>query len=237
MLRVASFITFIATCAVATAMAQEPSQSQNQVPTIVTSGEATLQRAPDQAFVTLSVETRAKTPKEAQQLNADAMTAIQARITRLNIARDRVRTTGYSVQQEFDFPNGRRTARGYVTRNGVEVRIEPVERVGEFLDAMVDAGATTVSQVRFDLKDRNAAESEALRLAVVDARAHADAIAAGAGRTIDRVMRITETPQPRFRMAQPMMAERSLAASAEPTPIEPGTIEIHAQVELTATFK
>lgn len=237
MLRLAPVVTLIATLAVTSALAQEQPQSQNQVPTIVTSGEATLQRAPDLAFVSLAVETRAKTPREAQQLNADAMTAVQQRIARLNIPRDRVRTIGYSIQQEFDFPNGRRTPRGYVARNGVEVRIDPVERVGEVLDAMVDAGATTVSQVRFELKDRAAAESEALRLAVIDARAHADAIAIGAGRTVDRVMRITETPQPRFRMAQPMMAERAMAGAAEQTPIEPGTIEIHAQVELTATFK
>lgn len=236
MWRVASFITFMATFAVTSVLAQEQAQSQNQLPTIVTSGEATIQRAPDQAFVSLSVETRAKTPRDAQQLNADAMSAVQQRVAKLNIPRDRVRTTGYSIQQEFDFPNGRRTARGYVARNGVELRIEPVERVGEVLDAMVDAGATTVSHVRFDLKDRAVAERETLRLAVIDARAHADAIASGAGRTVDRVMRITETAQPRFRVSQPMMAERAMA-SAEQTPIEPGTIEIHAQVELTATFK
>lgn len=237
MVRLATFTTLIAAFATIPMLAQEPAQPQIQVPTIVTSGEATLQRAPDQSFISLAVETRAKTPRETQQLNADAMTAVQQRIGRLNIPRENVRTTGYSIQQEFDFPNGRRTTRGYVARNGVEVRIDAVERVGEFLDAMVDAGATTVSGVRFELKDRKAAESEALRLAVIDARTRADAIASGAGRTLDRIMRLTETPQPRFRMAQPMMAERAMASGAEPTPVEPGTIEIHAQVELTATFK
>ena len=218
--------------------AQDTGAQSSQIPTIVTSGEATVRRAPDVAFVSIAVETRARTPRETQQLNADAMSAVQQRVAKAALPRDAVRTTGYSIQQEFDFANGRRTPRGYVARNGIEVRLDSVDRVGELLDAMVDAGATTVTGIRFDLKDRASVEREALRLAVVDARARADAIAAGAGRSIDRVVRITDTPQPRPRGPIPMAMERSVAAAgAVDTPIEAGTIEIHAQVELTAAIK
>ena len=219
---------------------QDPVTPQSaQVPSVVTNGEATVRRAPDVAFVSIAVETRARVSKEAQQQNADAMSAVQQRIAKGGIARDAVRTTGYSIQQEFDFANGRRTPRGYVARNGVEVRLDGVERVGELLDAFVDAGATTVAGIRFDLKDHAGAEREALRLAVADARGRAEAIAAGAGRTIDRVLRITDTPQPRLRAPMPMAMERGLAtaAAAPETPIEPGTIEVHAQVELVAALK
>jgi uncharacterized protein YggE len=227
----------VVTLALARTLSAQDLTPAPQVPTIVTSGEATIRRAPDQAFVGIAVETRARAPRDAQQQNADAMSSVQQRLGRLGIARDAVRTTGYSIQQEFDFANGRRTPRGFVARNGVEVRLDAVERVGELLDAMVDAGATSIAGVRFDLKDRAGAEREALRLAVGDARARADAMASGAGRTVDRIMRITDTPQPRFRMVEPMALERSAVAGAEQTPIQAGTIEIQAQVELTATIK
>lgn len=208
------------------------------VPTVVTNGEATITRAPDQAFVTIAVETRARAPRDAQRQNAEAMSSVQQRIGQSGIPKDAVRTTGYSIQQEFDFANGRRTPRGYVARNGVEVRVDAVERVGDLLDALVEAGATTVTGVRFDLKDRAGAEREALRLAVADARARAEAMASGAGRSIDRVLRIADSPQPRFRaMAEPVMMQRSAVAPAEATPIEAGLIEVHAQVELTAVIK
>jgi uncharacterized protein YggE len=49
------------------------------------------------------------------------------------------------------------------------VRLNAIERTGELLDLLVQAGATSVSGVRFDLKDRAGAEREALRLAVIDA--------------------------------------------------------------------
>ena len=97
----------------------------------------------------------------------------------------------------------------------------------------VGSGATSVGGLRFDLRDRAAAEREALRLAVQDARSRADAAAAGAGVQVVRVLRIEEQrmfePGPRPMMRQ--MAADSMAADAPP--ITPGTIEIRSTVTLT----
>jgi len=206
------------------------------LPVIVTTGEAIIRRVPDQAFVTVSVEARARTPRDAQKQNADAMTAVQQKLVEAGIQKEAIRTTGYSIQQEFDFTNGRRVPRDYFAQNGLEVRLDGVERVGEILDLVVQAGATSVQGVRFDIKDRTMVERDVLRHAVEDARARADALAAGAGRTVDRVIRIDDMRQPRM-IPQPMMTMRAQAADAAPTPVEPGLIEIHAQVTLTVSIK
>ena len=212
--------------------AQEPA-----VPSIVTTGDAVVRRAPDRAFLVAAVETRARDPKEAQSQNAKSMSAVQARIAAAGIPKDAVRTLGYNIQQEFDFTNGRRIPRGYVARNAVEARVDALESLGELLDAVVQAGATSISGVRFDLRDRAGAEREALRLAVVDARARAEAAAAGVGRTIDRVLRIDDTrrdvPRP---MPMGMMAREVAQADVAP-PIEAGEIEIRAQATLTVSIK
>lgn len=209
-----------------------------QTPSIVTVGEAVMRRTPDQAFVTAAVETRARAPRDAQKQNADLMTAVQQRISDADIARDAVRTTGYSIDAEFDFTGGRRALRGYVARNGVEIRLDAIERTGEIIDAVVQAGATSVTGVRFDIKDRTAVEREALRRAVEDARARADALAAGAGRAVDRVLRIDDARHGRIPGLQPMTM-RSAVAGAESvqTPIEPGFVEIRAQITLTVAIK
>ena len=212
--------------------AQEPA-----IPSIVTTGDAVVRRAPDRAFLVATVETRARDPKEAQSLNAKLMSAVQARVAAAGIPKDAVRTLGYNIQQEFDFTNGRRIPRGYVARNAVEARVDALESLGELLDAVVQAGATSISGVRFDLRDRAGAEREALRLAVVDARARAEAAAAGVGRTIDRVLRIDDTrrdvPRP---MPMGMMAREVAQADVAP-PIEAGEIEIRAQATLTVSIK
>lgn len=221
-------ILFAASTAAAQTGAQAP-------PSIVTTGEATIRRPPDQAFIDVAVETRAKSPRDAQRQNADAMTAVRDKIVSAGIGRDAVRTTGYSIQQEFDFPNGRRVPREYVARNGLEIRLDVVERAGEILDAVVQAGATQVTGVRFDLKDRASVEREALKQAVQDARLRADALAQGANRTIERVLRIDDTRRPEIVAPRMMMAAR--AVDAAPTPVESGLIEVHAQVTLTVEIK
>jgi uncharacterized protein YggE len=227
-------VTMMAFAASAAAQQEPPSPP---VPSVVTTGEAVVRRAPDRAFVVAAVETRARDPKEAQAQNAKTMTAVQRRVADLGLAKDAVRTLGYNIQQEFDFTNGRRVPRGYVARNAVEVRIDALERVGELLDAVVQAGATNISGVRFDLKDRAAAEREALQQAVADARARAEAAAAGVGRTIDRVLRIDDTRREAPRPMPRAMMAREAAPADVATPVEPGEIEIHAQATLTVSIK
>ena len=56
-------------------LAQTPTQP-SEGPVVVTSGEAIVKRAPDRAWVQIAAESRARSPREAQKLNADAMSAV-----------------------------------------------------------------------------------------------------------------------------------------------------------------
>lgn len=221
---------------VAAAAAAQPPAPASEGPVVVTSGEGSVKRAPDRAWVTIASESRARTAREAQKLNADAMSAVLQKL-KAGLPPDAIRTLGYDLQPEFDYANNRQTLRGYVARNTVEVRVDDLPKLGEILEGAVGAGATNVSGVRFDVKDRDGAEREALRLAVADARARAEAAASGAGVRVERIVRIEEqrgsVPIPMPRMA----AMRELAVSVGEPPIAAGEIEIRAAVTLTATVR
>ncbi len=156
----------------------------------MTTGEGLVQAVPDRAWITISAESRAGNPREAQRRNVDAMTPVIDKLRAAGIPADAIRTIGYDLQQEWDFVNNKRVSRGYVARNTIEVRVDAIDRIGELLEMAVGSGATSVGGIRFDLKDRAKLEREALRLAVVEARADAEAAAAAAGLTIARVLRI-----------------------------------------------
>jgi uncharacterized protein YggE len=215
-----------------------PVTSQNEAPVVVTTGEGVVKLAPDRLWVSIAAESRAKSPKEAQRANADAMKAVLDRLKTLGLPDDAIRTSGYDLQPEFDYANGKQSLRGYLARNSVEVRVDDLTRAGDVLDAAVGSGATNVSGVRFDLKDRTAAEREALRNAVADARRRADSAAAGAGMRVDRVVRIEEhrampqEPRPMMMTRQSMVAD---AAGAPP--IVAGEIEVRVSVTLTSSIK
>lgn len=208
-----------------------------QGPVVVTTGEGVVKNAPDRAWVSIAAESRAKSPREAQRVNSEAMSAVLQKIKSLGLAPDAVRTTAYHLQPEFDYANGRQTLRGYLARNVVEVRVDDVARVGEVLESAVGSGATSVGGVRFDLKDRERVEREALRRAVADARARADAAAAGAEMRVAGILRIDEqrafVPEPR-----PVMMRQAMEmTAAEAPPIAPGEIEVRVTVTLTASIK
>lgn len=226
-------VTALVTCillSASAASAQLPGEPQ-----IVVTGEGIVKATPDQAWVSIGAESRSKVSKEAQQRNADAMTAVMQKIASFGIPKDAIKTTAIDLQMEFDYNNGKQTPRGYVARNTVEVRVDDLEKVGDVLDAVVASGATTIHGLRFDVKQRAQIEAQALQAAVKSAMAKSHAIAQGAGRAVDRVLKIEETGgggEP-----VPMMRQYAMAKADASTPVAAGEMEIRAQVRLTVAIK
>jgi uncharacterized protein len=230
----ASLVLLLGSVVTASAQPQTPAGPS----VIVTMGEGIVKQAPDRAWVMIAAESRARTAQEAERLNTDAMTAVVEKIKASGIAADAIQTTGYNLQPEFDYANGKQTLRGYVSRNQVQVRVDALAKAGEVIAAAVATGATTVSGVRFDLKDRDTVEREALRLAVRDARRRADAAASGASVQIDRVIRIEEQREVDIRPPMPMgMAMMKAEAGPAPVPLEAGEIEVRARVMMTVAIR
>jgi uncharacterized protein YggE len=147
------------------------------------------------------------------------------------------RIGAYDVQYEGDFVNGKRVGRGYVARDTIEVRIDSIDRVGEYLEIAAGAGATALGGIRFDL---GPGQTRTRGLAAGGARRapKADAAAAGAGRNIDRILRVEEQgvdvpPMPVRMMRQSVQAG---IADAAP-PISAGQIEIRARAVVTVVLK
>lgn len=213
--------------------------AKQDFPVVVTSGMAEVKRAADRGWVSINAESRARDPKEAQRANVEAMNEVMQKLKSLSLGNDAIRTTSVDLHPEFDFAGGRQTLRGYVARNTIEVRVDEISKIGEVISASIGSGATSVGALRFDIKQRDEAEREALRLAVQNARARADAAASGAGMRVDRIVRIEDQrvsiPEPR-----PVMMERMSTMAQAPvpdTPVTPGDLTIRATVTVTAALK
>ena len=229
-------LVFLSVAAPLGAQTREPA---SQTPVVVTSGEGVVQAVPDRAFINITAESRASSPREAQKKNTDLMQPVIEKLRGAGIPADAIKTVFYDLQREWDYRDNRRVPRGYLARNTIEVRVDTIERVGELLDLAVTAGATSVGDIRFDLKDRSKLEREALRLAVADARARAEAAAGGASLSIARIVRIEEhgviAPPP---PPMPMMREAMMVKDeAAQVPVSVGQMELRGRVTLTAELK
>ena len=223
---------FVLACAVAPPAGAQTAAS---TPVLVTHGEATIRRAPDRAWLTVSTETRDVRAADARQKNADAMTAAQNALKGAGVPPDAIRTMAVSVTPEMDWNNGRSTLRGYVARNQVEVRVDNLDKLSDTIDAVNAAKgvALTIAGPRFDLRDPRAAQAEALRAAVEDATARAQAMALGARRSVGPIVRIEDLNAGRMPQPVPFMAARTAMAAEPATPVTPGEIDVHAEVQIT----
>jgi uncharacterized protein YggE len=227
----------MAVCLLLSSSAVVSAQAPAPTPVIVTQGEATLKRPADRAWLTISTEARDPNAANARKRNAEAMTSVQATLKSAGLPSNAIRTAAVSVSPEFDYNNGRSTLRGYVARNQVEVRVDNLDRLADVIDAVTAPKTIAVSLhgPRFDLKDERAARNEALRAAVEDAMSRAQAVAAGAKRSLGGIIRIDEnsagaTPQPPV----PIMMRAQAGSSPEAsTPINAGEIEVQASVRVT----
>jgi hypothetical protein len=87
-----------------------------------------------------------------------------------------------------------------------------------------------VAGLRFGLKDPGPATIQALRAATQQARTHAEAIATGLGVRLGAIVSAEEASAVRVSMLDNRLA--TTAAAANPTPVEPGNVEVRATVVL-----
>ena len=173
------------------------------------------------------------------------MTTVTAALRKTGLGSDAIQTIGFSLQPEYEYVNGRQRMKGFIVSNQVQVRIDDVSKVADVLDAVGSlslpaSSRVTIAGLRFDLKNRAGVERDALKGAVEDALARAKAMAAGAGLSLGRTIRIDESGGevvPKFGPEPYMMARAGVADAAVQTPIAPGDIEIRAQVTLTVEIK
>ncbi len=204
-------------------------------PSVRARGEATLNVRPDQVRVDIGVVTQAQTAAAAAGQNAKQTADVIATLKKVLGGEAGIQTSGYSIQ-----PNYRHSRDGsppsivgYIASNMVQVKSSGVATVGKVIDAATGAGANNIQGIHFTLKDEQAVRAEALKEAARNARANAEAIAAGLGMKLGRIVNLSDgEPVQVFPVRAEMM--RAQADVASTTPIEPGDVQVRAVVTVTA---
>jgi uncharacterized protein YggE len=195
-------------------------------------GTATIKAMPDEAVVSLGVQTQAGTAEGALSENAAKMTALIATLMDKGIARDDIATNYVSIYPTYG--NSGSDITGYQAENDVNVTLHQIAKVGEVIDDAVKAGANLSNGITFQLSDENQGVNQALEDAVANARSKAETLAGAGDAQLDQVMSIQEGSggsKPPIYYGRDM----AFASAAGPsTPIQPPTLE--TQVSVTVTW-
>lgn len=183
--------------------------------TIAVSGQGEVQAEPDQAIVTLGVESRKPKLEGARAEVAKTIEAVLKLTRDLKIDQKYVRATRINVQPEYNWDNNARARNliGYFVSRQVEVDLRDLDKLGSLLEKATDLGVNQLGDPRLESSKRRDLEREALAKAVQDARLNAAAVAKAAGAKLGAARTISASSG--F-VPVPMMARaKTMAMSAE----------------------
>jgi len=217
------------------AAAQETGSDYSPAQTITVVGQGSAHIKPDIARVSVGVETSGETIGDAVAENDAKMAAVLAALKAAGIDDKDIQTMNYSISLDrYPEPMPRvEPATGqqqalYRVSNMANVIVRDLDKVGDVLDAVVEAGANNIWGISFDLEDPAAAQAEARADAIANAGARADALAELSGVKLGPVMSISEVVgSVPFQGSVAM--ERAMGAGGS---ISPGELEIGYQVQV-----
>jgi len=204
-----------------------PVKATGATHTITVSGHGQVFATPDEATMTVGVESRGTTAQQALSDDSGKMNAVIAAVEAQGVPSSHVQTSNLSLWYDSE----RQT---YVASHQVTVQMDSVDRVGAVLDASVGAGANNSWGVSFGLKDPSAAHSQALQAAVADARKRADSVASSLGVSISGVGSASEATYQVYPVAT--TAAPAAPGAAPTTPVQPGQLTITADLTVVYTF-
>ena len=207
-------------------------------PTVRAHGEAVINVKPDQARLDIGVVTQGQTAEAAAAQNAKQTADVIAVLKKELGSRADIQTSSYTIHPNYRHSRDGSvppTISGYTATNMVHITVFDIGVVGKMIDAATRAGANNVHGVQFTVKDEQAGRAEALRQAVRNARANAEALAAGLSMKIGRIVNLTDgDPVQVIPYRADMMRAQVAEAVRAPTPIEPGNVQVRAVVTITA---
>jgi uncharacterized protein YggE len=212
------------------APAAVPQSTATFTPGVFSSGDATVSKRPDLAFLSVGVESSKPTASAAQSDLAGKAAKLIARAKALGIADKDISTSGYQLGPNY--VDSTATINGYRASEQIQLKWHNVDTVGAAMDSLVQQGGATQVSVGFGLASSKSAEAEARVLAIADARAKAQAMADAAGIKLGQVIRVSDISN----VSAPMFAAPYAKMAAGPTATQVPVGELDVQVTVEVDF-
>lgn len=209
-------------------------QSSNAgLPGITVTGTGSVNGTADTLTLNLTVTQTRPDVSAALSAASDTMNHVDAALTGRGVASADLKTSGASVQPNYQYSSNSTTLDGYTATESLTATLRDLHAAGAEISAAAQAGgnATRIDGVSLDIQNDTSLMSSARTAAFTDAQNKARQYASAAHEALGKALQVTETvnsPSP-----VPLDA-RSLAsgsAASTPVPVNPGT----SQVSVTVT--
>jgi uncharacterized protein YggE len=201
-------------------------------PTVTVGGQGTATISPDLATVTIGVQISNADLAEAQSEASTQMNAVIEAIKGNGVEDADIQTSYYNVNVLSNYDNNGNPIEvtGYQISHQVTVTVRDLDSLNTILESSVDAGANTIYGISFGIADPSAAETEARKAAVEDAKAKAQELADAAGLQLGSIVSIVEGVQDSTVYPAGQFAGGKGGAGVA---VESGSLQVSVNVQIT----
>jgi len=233
-------------CAISACIADDEETVDDD--TISVSGTGIIKTTPDICKISLSVKTTGTDVKDLQDENAKSMTKILAAFSSMDtcaLADNEIQTSGFSISEVY-YPDDTLISRYgkdvtiYQVTNSISIETDKLSCIGEIIDTAIANGANDIDSVTFTLSPdkENEYRAQALVAAVDEARTDAGIVLEALGRNTGSVKTVnvqkSYNPPVYYDSANYALPAASGGGPARAeTPIDPGEVDVTAEVSIT----
>jgi uncharacterized protein YggE len=220
-------------------------QSPLEVRHVSVTGEATAKLVPDQAMLSVTVQTEDAKLTTAKEKNDQRLKKALAVAKEFGLTDKQIRLSQSNISPQYDYKNGssRPVFRSYVVSHTLVLTLPKPEKAALLMDALTQQGVDQMGGLSFGLADEKKARDELLEKALADAKAKAGRMAAALGATLGEPLTISEQgggvhmPVPRPMMARMEMAVGSAKMMDASPELPSGEIEVSSSVSVVFALK
>ncbi|MEI6022381.1 MAG: SIMPL domain-containing protein [bacterium] len=214
------------------------------VNTITVNGTGKVEKAPDTARVSFTIEDTQKTLAPAQDIVSKKIDAVTTSLSTIGIEKKDITTDSYSSYPEYTYPqavctisgctNPSPILKGYHVAHAVTIKVKDLTKTDDVLTALGKIGVTNMSGPNFGFDDDKAIAREARDLAITDAQTEASKLAKSLGVHLVRVVSFNEggsnVPSP---MYNTMAASAAPMAKSDTVSIPTGSQKVETNISIT----
>lgn len=194
--------------------------------------------SPNQAEITIKIETSDKSFKKASDNNKEIAKKVYSSLKSIIGANDYIKTSNYSARPEYIYTNNKRTFEKYVVSNNVVVRTKNIDLIPKLIDSATNQGATTIENLNFSSNNYDDICKDTMAELTKKAYSQASTIASSINSAITGIKSINancnseNAPRPYLMMGKAMTSD-----SNSSTPIESGKVKLFVNIDASFYVK
>jgi uncharacterized protein YggE len=214
-------------------IANSYAQEHKQTPMINVSGEGKLKIVPDQALISISVETKGIKSAEVKLENDKKLDAILKFIKKFNIASEDFQTQRISLNPSYDYEKKKYN---YAANQSIQILLKDLSKYDVLMEGLVNEGINRIDNVELKSSKFPELQAEARKLAIKDAKSKAEDFVSVLGQKVGKAILISDNsssynPQP-IMYAMKTMAMDTMESTPKET-LAIGKIEIITNVSVS----